>query len=64
MDPSITQEGKIYSDLCGQFINMSNKDNMYVYNCNVILKNSTKIRGDKDMIRDLTELTTDIKTVD
>ena len=30
MDPSKTHEGKIYSDLCRQFITIYNKGNIYI----------------------------------
>ena len=52
VEPSTTQEGKIYSDLCGRFPIMTNKGNryiyvMYVYYCNAIMTNPTKNRSDK-----------------
>ena len=47
MDPSTTQERKMYSDLCRQFPIITSKVNryiyvMYVYDCNAIMKNPTK----------------------
>ena len=67
MEPSTTKEGKNYSDLCVRFPITSNKGNKYinvmnVYFCNGILTTETKNISDKEMIRDLIELITDLKT--
>ena len=35
---------------------------MYVYDCNVIMITAMKNRSDKEMIRDFTELNTDLKS--
>ena len=52
VDPSITKEGKIYSDICGRFPTTSSRGNkyiyiMYVYDYNAILTIAMKNRGDK-----------------
>ena len=57
--PITSQEGNIYSNLCGRFPITSNKSNkyisiMYVYDCNAIMKTSMKNRIDKDVICALT----------
>ena len=59
VDPTTTEEGKIYSDICGRPPNTSSRGNkyiyvMYVYECNVIITTSMKNRSDKEMIRDFT----------
>ena len=66
MDPSITKEGKIYSDLCGRLPVTSNKVNKYIYAMHLynyidILRIAIKTRCDKEMIQAFTELTTDLK---
>ena len=67
MDPSTTKEVKIYSDIYGHFLTTSIRRNqyiyvMYVYYCNVILNTAIKNRNDKEMIRDFTSLTEDLKS--
>ena len=67
MNQSKTKEGKFYSDLCGLFPIMSNKGNihilvMHLYDCNTILKTPINNRSYKDMMCDLRELKTDLKS--
>ena len=67
MDPSTTNEGNVYSDLCRHFPITPSRGNkyiyiMYVYDCNAILTISTNNRSKKEMIRHFTELTTDLKS--
>ena len=68
VDPSTTQEGKIYSYLCGILPTTSSRGNkyiykyiMYVYDCNTILTISIMNRIDKDTIRAFTSITEDLK---
>ena len=67
LDPSDTNEGKIYLDLCGRFPIMSNKENrciyvMYVYDCNATLTSPMKNISDKEIIHSFTDLATDLKS--
>ena len=67
VDPRTTKEGKIYLDLCGRFPTTSIWGNryiyvMYVYECNAIITKDMKNRSDKEMIRDFTSLTEELKT--
>ena len=66
VDPSTTEEDKIYSYLCRRFPTTSSRSNkyifvMYVYDCNTILTTATKNRSDKVMIRAFTYLTENLK---
>ena len=62
MNPSITKEGKFYSDICGLFPTTSRRKNkyvhfVYVYYFSAILTKKMNNRSDKKMIRVFTELT-------
>ena len=66
VEPDTTEEGKIYSDLCGRSPKTSSRGNkyiyvMYVYDCNAILATEMKSTINREMIRAFTELTKDLK---
>ena len=67
VEPRKTKEGKIYSDLCGRFPITSRRGNkyiyaMYLYDCNAILTTAMNNINDREMIRDFTSLTEDLKS--
>ena len=67
MEPSTTNEGKIYSDICGCFPTIPRRGNkysyvVYVYDYDSILTTARKNRSDKEVIRYFKSLTEDLKS--
>ena len=67
MDPSTTEEGGIFYNLCRRFTIALNIGNtyiyiMYVYGCNYIMITEMKNRSDKEIIQPFTEFTTDLNS--
>ena len=69
LDPSTTNERKIYPDLCRLFLIILSRGNKYIYvmyryYCNTILTTAMNNRSDKGMIQVFTELTEELKAAE